>query len=970
MAAIQSASRQTLARSYGIGLRARTSSRGLIPKTPPLKTFSVQSNDSFCRTLLGVSSSRGPLKYLPACTASGRRLRSTNAAIVEQEQETENEIEQDLYGEERITAGAQGQAEGVQQEACILIASELLPGGSSTQQASESPAVQNAKKIIEDLFRQGATRRPHVSVHDLETVFAALMEESLAFLQPNRQRSCNEMTTSKPAASDAAMQVALSLLDTLQHFRLQRSSAIYDLLIRQCMLHGYPDRAAMVYVGLIEEWILEGRLAEGGDLEEFAEGGLPADQIVANMNAVREQRTESPDADQMAPTTDAPLAADTSERRTQRRAASIASRMNGWFEGIRSWRLPGETIAPLDRVRLWHPKKLALKEKMKNFPMPMPMSPPRTIPTPTLNLLTVILDGLDFERELVQHESWGKREYLAKRPVEFERCARALAYLANTILSRTLPITALARLMKAFRSLPSSPPVYPENLNDDGMKTLDKEVYSAHIQCQQALYSLIMAPPALRWREASRGSLYRLQPMDIIAANSLLAWGLQVLHKPFFIDKLFSYFKESFGLNQLTEATRNILLRFGRRARDRQNREKRLSETDIQGKDRLNMPPNVPIEQWKAYFKRHLVQPATQEESSAVQLLAAVEAVDPFAYDSPPYIRNEADLHRLTAYIEHLTKTSQWEKLSKFIYTLVPFLDTASYPELPADSNSPGIMQELKRRKRLARDALLLPPRIYVLILSALQQAGRTGLAERIFQIAQRSSQISIQTADRFAKRLPVSTQTSALSTLRNPPWFLPEHAYTSMIIMYNDEQRKGNTDRNRAGQATGSSLRPKRVIKGWAMDAGVNRDADYAAVARTMSHRIYVQALDAAYQTRPDHEYARNTPEWTHSVYSDYLEPPVLDDKLFHAYSLSLFRDRPRTEEDLKRIGDRKLDDVLKDLEDVMRQMEAWQVRFPWVVKQKYEWLKGERQRRAQRQKERRGKTQVEKRVKAHVDG
>ncbi|KAJ9092034.1 hypothetical protein QFC21_007014 [Naganishia friedmannii] len=969
MAAIHSTSRQTLTRSYGIGLRARTSSRALIPApTPSSATFlSTSSGWSYTcpRSLQKESISIASIRSLPVCATGGRRLHSTNAAVAEREQETENEIEQGYDGEQ-VMSGEQDVVEPIFQRASASATDQLSEMVPKADRARESPAVRNARKLIDNLHRQGTTRRPHVSVHELEIIFAALMEESLALPQPSLQELASSGTATIAAeASDSALQAALSVLDCLQHFRSQRSSTIYDLLIRQCMLHGYPDKAAMVYVGLIEEWILEGRLAEGGDLEEFAEGGLPADQIVANMNAVREQRKEGlSEVDQLSTTIDTPSAAETlGTRESKRRAASIASRMNGWFEGIRSWRLPGEVIAPLDRIRLWHPKKLALKEKMKNFPMPMPMSPPRTIPTPTLNLLTVILDGLNFERELVQQELWGKREYVAKRPIEFERCSRALAYLANTILSRTLPITALARLMKAFRSLPSSPPVYPENLKDDGMTTLDKEVYSAHIQCQQALYSLIMAPPALRWRQASRGSLYRLQPMDIIAANSLLAWGLQVLHKPFFIDKLFSYFKESFGLSQLTEATRNVLLRFGRRARDRQNREKRLSETDIPGKDRLNAPPNVSTEQWKVYFQRHLVQPATEGESATVQMLAAAEAVDPFIYESAPYIRNQADLHRMTAYIQHLTKTTQWEKLSKFIYTLVPYLDTVAYPELAADSTSPAIMQELKRRQSLARDALLLPPRIYVLILGALQQAGKTGLAERVFHIAHRSSQLSIQAATRSASRSPSSSPggSTVQSGSRNPPWFLPEHAYTSMIVMYNDEQRKGNTDHARAGQTMDSSSPPrqKRVIKGWGMERGVNRNTDYAAVARTMSYRIYVQALSAAYHTRQDYEYPPATPDWIRSVYSDYLDPPVLDDKLFHAYSLGLFRHRPRTEDDLKRSSDRKLDDVVADLEDVMREMKVWRVRFPWVVKQKYEWLKGERQARLRQREEKRADPQ-----------
>jgi pentatricopeptide repeat protein len=47
---------------------------------------------------------------------------------------------------------------------------------------------------------------------------------------------------------------------------------MYEILIRQCVREGRPDVAAKIFVGLVEEWVTEGRIAEGADVEDFCEG--------------------------------------------------------------------------------------------------------------------------------------------------------------------------------------------------------------------------------------------------------------------------------------------------------------------------------------------------------------------------------------------------------------------------------------------------------------------------------------------------------------------------------------------------------------------------------------------------------------------------------------------------------------------------------------------------------------------------
>jgi hypothetical protein len=82
-------------------------------------------------------------------------------------------------------------------------------------------------------------------------------------------------------------------------------------------------------------------------------------------------------------------------------------------------------------------------------------------------------------------------------------------------------------------------------------------------------------------------------------------------------------------------------------------------------------------------------------------------------------------------------------------------------------------------------------------------------------------------------------------------------------------------------------------------------------------------------------------------------MEPPVLDDTLFHAYTMSLLKDRPTSEQELISISDKALDDAIADLRDVTQHMNRWHCRIPWIVKQRFKWLKAERMRRVREQED-----------------
>ena len=215
---------------------------------------------------------------------------------------------------------------------------------------------------------------------------------------------------------------------------------MYEILIRQCVGEGRPDVAAKIFVGLVEEWVTEGRVAEGADIEDFCEGGGPSEKLEIQL---------------------------------------VSDQMAAWWKGVRTWAWPGEVLSPHGRLDLWHPKNLSLGEKMKGFPMPVPTSPPTMVPAPDNRLLLDIIDSL-------------RLDPAKSTPMEHTTSMRALAYLANTVLSRTLPISSLRSLFHAMSATVHRPPVYPEGVDPEKIIQSDRWAYESFTQIHLALQSLLI----------------------------------------------------------------------------------------------------------------------------------------------------------------------------------------------------------------------------------------------------------------------------------------------------------------------------------------------------------------------------------------------------------------------------------------------------------------------------------------------
>jgi hypothetical protein len=548
---------------------------------------------------------------------------------------------------------------------------------------------------------------------------------------------------------------------------------MYEILIRQCVREGRPDVAAKVFVGLVEEWVTEGRIAEGADIEDFCEGGGPSERLEIQL---------------------------------------VSDQMAAWWKGVRTWAWPGEVLSPHGRLDLWHPKNLSLGEKMKGFPMPVPTSPPTMVPAPDNGLLLDIIDSL-------------RLDPTKSTAMEHTTSMRALAYLANTVLSRTLPISSLRSLFHAMSATVHRPPVYPEGVDPEKIIQSDRWAYESFTQIHLALQSLLSAPPmsasSIKYAQSVERaqannpgvpphpppaqSGYMLPPLSWTSCIVLLRYGMSRLKMPRLAGSLVAYMKQVFGSGHTAPAAHNIMLESATRMRD----------------DSMAQMVARPL--FGDAITEQLSRPVDIIEQSVFVSEPAAPAGEQFALGHPDSrLRPLADERSLTTLITHLNATSQYPLLEKLIYKLVPSLSFDSETHARLHSAS-------------AAQSQALPLSLYPVILSGLRKAGKTGLAQRVFSLAKLAE-------DELAE----SARTGRISAQDVNVPRLSIEAYTHMIEIYANEVR---------------ATRPgKEWVKGWKHKEGdeVQR-RDIAAAS--MAWRTYNDARNRWRNAPNEVDHARCAP-------------------------------------------------------------------------------------------------------------
>ncbi|PPQ68357.1 hypothetical protein CVT26_005921 [Gymnopilus dilepis] len=140
-------------------------------------------------------------------------------------------------------------------------------------------------------------------------------------------------------------------------------------------------------------------------------------------------------------------------------------------------------------------------------------------------------------------------------------------------------------------------------------------------------------------------------------------------------------------------------------------------------------------------------------------------------------IAQSGDNYALGIQIGHLVSTGQPQVVVDALPSLLPGLQISAYPQ-----EQHGIDPEQARRLRKAlsqeglKHAVKLGPVVLTSLLNALEKAGKTGIAEKVWSWAKRAEAQSW-----------IATGHGHVA-----PWCLPVQAYTVMIKVYANEARKG----------------------------------------------------------------------------------------------------------------------------------------------------------------------------------
>ncbi|KAK8849481.1 hypothetical protein IAR55_004815 [Kwoniella newhampshirensis] len=620
------------------------------------------------------------------------------------------------------------------------------------RQGKLKPAVALAAQALSKAPR--STRRRLISARTITALFSKWPNLTHRVHPPHRALSSLEPTFAEqlsPAPSPL-VRTLLDILESLQDVRLRRPPELYALIIRTCVNEDLPDLAAKVYVGLVEEWVTEGRVAEGASPEDFYQGGGPP----------REQEQ-----------------------------ARVSEMLKRWWTGVRTWRLPGEVLSPHDRLDLWHPRHLSLGEKMRNFPVPLATSPPSTVPEPKAVWLNIIVNSLKLDPTKVS-------------PAEFAASMRALAILANTVLSRTLPIVALGRLLGACNVAPYKPDVFPDNIT--ARPEEDAWAFTAHTQIHVTLMSLLFSPPisaqSMAMIEANRDQSavddaetsfrqpsssvgrYMLPPLSWGSCNVLLNYAFRALRAPAALQRLMKYMKDVLGMGRQDPDVYNKVLRSATVIQE--NKVAAQAELALFQKvdSRWARPAHAPSrrkDDRTFFLAQRIVEPdpLKAEGDTLTNLVVSSPALSHHDSSASPNPNEASVVHQLT----YLTVTSQFDRLEDLVYQYIPFLD---FSARMSASEARSRVEEQELTSALGHNGRPTPqtltPAIYEAILIGLEKDGRTGLAQRVFKVAMQAEQ---QMSERLGEK---NDATRSLAY----QYRLPIGVFTTMLKVWENEVRAG----------------------------------------------------------------------------------------------------------------------------------------------------------------------------------
>lgn len=322
----------------------------------------------------------------------------------------------------------------------------------------------------------------------------------------------------------------------------------------------------------------------------------------------------------------------------------------------------------------------------------------------------------------------------------FKASLQALANLATMLDHQTIAYRNISPLLAALYECPRVQDlvwIYDHWSNP-------KQVV-AYKYFHQVLHRFILSLPTHIPPQDERKKM--LPPLDVYSYNSLLHYSLRHRHSTALAERILHHMiHERYEPVEPDTTTLNIITRSGTLLRD--SRIANLALSKLKGS------PN-------SFMSVPEASEFSSEPSPLRSLLSITERDD--------------DKYTLSARIAHLTATGQFQTIIDSLPRLFPtLLARTEHGHLSEDE-----WDDLtKRHEQDLHQSISLGPVVFTCILNALQKAGRTVLAGKVWRWARKVEEMSWTVKVKGQLR----------------PWCLPVISYTIMIKLYSLEVKKAGT--------------------------------------------------------------------------------------------------------------------------------------------------------------------------------
>ena len=354
---------------------------------------------------------------------------------------------------------------------------------------------------------------------------------------------------------------------------------------------------------------------------------------------------------------------------------------------------------------------------------------PKTTPFPVYSHLNKICSSVSYT--LASDKSDVDSQFA------FKASLQALANLATMLDHQVIAYYNINPLLTALYSCPRVPDLVWISDHSGNPKQVVAYTYF-HNVLHRFILSLPTRPPARNQRKRL------LPPLDIYSYNCLLHYALRHRNSTALAEAILHHMIHERRPPLMPDTvTLNIITRSGTLLRD----------SEI---------ANLALSKLKGGWNSLIPAPSASESSLTPSPLRSLLNI----------AEQKEDKYTLAARIAHLTSTGQPHAVVDLLPIIFP---PFTLPENRYYSKDEFDEFSAKRYEQDLHQSMLLGPVVFTSFLNALQKAGRTGLAERVWKRA------------RIVEKMSWDVKVNG----RLQPWCLPVLAYTIMIKLYAEESKK-----------------------------------------------------------------------------------------------------------------------------------------------------------------------------------